>query len=142
MSQKDLLNNLNFAKPIVVTQSDDTPIESTIVDTQGNANLTFVILLGLLTTAVATYAVTVDHGDDPALGDAENVDDDGLIGGLANAGFDGDDDDSVRKLGYKMSKRYVRLTITPTGNVAPASVTIAPVLGHPSLAPTDNPPVV
>lgn len=142
MSQKDLLNNLNYAKPVTVTQSDDTPIESTIVDTQGNANLTFVILLGLLTTVGAVYAVTVDHGDDIALGDAENVDDDGLIGGLVNAGFDGNDDDSVRKLGYKMSKRYVRLTVTPTGNAAPATVTIAPVLGNPSLAPTDNPPVV
>jgi len=50
------------------------------------------------------------------------------------------DDNECRKLGYKGSKRYTRLTITPVANASAALLAAVAVLGHPAVAPTANPP--
>lgn len=53
----------------------------------------------------------------------------------AAAGFQFDDDNEVRKLGYIGNKRYTRLTITPALNASATLLAAVAVLGHPSVAP-------
>jgi hypothetical protein len=107
---------------------DSSALVSQIIDRQGFDALSFLIATGSIGDANATFAVLVEDGDDSGLSDAAAVADDELVSqtpGTAPetaAAFQFDDDNEVRKIGYIGNKRYVRVTITPTGNsVASAS---------------------
>lgn len=114
---KDLHNNLKFV-PAIAPQSsaDDTPIVSAIVDRAGYEAVEFAIHIGSVGDADATFAVLLEDGDDAGLSDAAAVPDKQLLGTEAAAAFQFDDDNETRKLGYVGPKRYLRLTVTPTGN--------------------------
>jgi hypothetical protein len=103
-----------------VSVADNTAQVSQIIDRQGYDGLTFVIALGSIADADATFAVTIDEGDVSGtcrmLQPVAAAD---LIGTTTLAGFQFDSDNACRKLGYKGSKRYVRLTITPSNNASP-----------------------
>jgi hypothetical protein len=139
---KDLMNNINLKRAIspVSGAADNTAQVSQIIDRQGYESLTLAILTGSLADADATFTVLVEHGDDPALADAAAVPDADLIGTEALAGFQFDDDNECRKIGYVGPKRYVRLTITPAANAAAWLIAAVAILGHPWKAPTVNPP--
>jgi hypothetical protein len=62
------------------------------------------------------------------------------VGTEALAGFQFDDDNECRKIGYRGSKRYVRLTITPANNASAAVLSAVALLGRPARHPTANPP--
>lgn len=115
---RDMTNRLHivpaFAPKAAV--ADDTAQVSAIVDLSGYDSATLVLETGTLTDANATFAVTMEHGDASNLSDAAAVTAADLIGTLAGAGFTFADDIEARKIGYKGSKRYVRATVTPTGN--------------------------
>ena len=138
----DLFNNLHpllgFA-PVVAT--DDTPLVSAIIDRRGYEGLTFVIATGVLADVDATFAILIEDGDDSGLSDAAAVADSDLLGTEALAGFTFADDSETRKVGYIGSKRYVRLTVTPSGNTGNAPLAAVAILGRPHTAPTLNPPV-
>jgi hypothetical protein len=139
---KDLMNNIHLARAISpVSIADNTAAVSQIIDRRGYDSLTFAILTGSLADADATFAVLVEDGDAANLSDAAAVPDSELLGTEALAGFQFDDDNETRKIGYAGIKRYVRLTITPTSNASAAVIAAVAILGHPSLAPTANPPV-
>lgn len=139
---KDLHNNLHVKRAISpVSVADTTAQVSQIIDRQGFDSLEFVIATGAIADADATFTVLVEDGEDSGLSDAAAVTDDNLLGTEALAGFQFDDDNEVRKIGYVGGKRYVRLTVTPVGNASAALVAAVAVLGHPALAPTANPPV-
>lgn len=138
MANMDLYSNIKVLPAIdPVTQTNsDTALVSDIIDTQGYGSLTFVIATGTLTDADATFTVLIQDGDNSALSDAANVSDDFLLGTEAAASFTFANDGIVRKIGYVGKKRYVRLTITPSGNnsgAAPLAAVV--VLGHPTMAP-------
>lgn len=139
---RDMLNNVTPRRAIspAAAVADNTAFVSQIIDTQGFDSLTFLILTGALADADATFAVTMDHGDAANLSDAAPVPADQLIGTLALAGFTFAADDSTRKIGYRGSRRYVRMTITPSANSGNAFVAAVALLGHPLQAPTANPP--
>lgn len=139
---RDLANHIHPVRAIspAAAVADNTPIVSSIVDTAGYSSLAFIINLGQLADADATFAVTVDHGDDAALADAVAVPDDKLTGTKAQASFRYDDDNKLRKIGYVGAKRYVRLTITPANNTGNAFVTAIALLGDSRFSPTPNPP--
>lgn len=116
---RDLANNLAFKRAIspAAARTDNTAIVSEIVDLAGFSSAVFAILIGANTDANATFAVLVEHGDQSNLSDAAAVPDAQLTGTEAAAGFTAaDDDNETRKIGYVGSKRYIRLTITPSGN--------------------------
>ena len=139
---RDLANHIHPVRAIspAAAVADNTPLVSSIIDLAGYSSLVFLIILGAIADADATFAVTVDHGDDPALADAAAVPADKLTGTLAQAGFRYDDDNKLRKIGYVGSKRYVRLTITPTSNAGNAFVSAVALLGDARHTPTSNPP--
>lgn len=135
----------NTVHPVVAISpaaaiTDNTVLTSAIIDTSGYESVAFVILIGLLAAAAATFAVTVEHGDDAALADAAAVPATNLTGTLALAGFDQAADNKTRKIGYTGSKRYVRIKITPAGNNAAANISAVAVLGDGRFIPTPNPP--
>lgn len=137
---KDLFNNITVARAISpVSVSDNTAQVGVIIDRQGYNSLTFAIALGSLADADATFAVTIDHGDNSALSDAAAVPAADLLGTAALAGFTFADDNATRKIGYRGAKRYVRLTITPSGNASAALIAAVALLSHPHTAPTSNP---
>lgn len=147
---RDQANALHLI-PAIIPQIavDDTPIVGEVVDRHGYESVTFALVSGALVDADATFAVTLHHGDASDLSDAAAVDAVDMVGTLALAGFAFGDDSECRKLGYLGAKRYVRLTITPTGNdevdgtlapVAYAPFAAIAVLGHPLNLPTPNPP--
>lgn len=138
---RDLHNNLHFKRAISpVSVADDTAQVSEIIDRAGYGSLEFAIQLGSLADANATFAVLVEDGDASNLSDAAAVVDAELLGTELLAGFQFDDDNEPRKIGYIGNKQYVRLTITPTGNGSAALISALAVLGHASLVPTANPP--
>lgn len=119
MASKDLHNNLHFVPLIapIAARTDNTAIVSAIIDTQGYDSCEFAIITGTNTDANATFAVTVDEGDASNLSDAVAVSTGvKLLGTLAEAGYTFSDDVECRKLGYVGTRRYVRVTVTPSGN--------------------------
>lgn len=122
----DLHNNLTYVvglAPVVV--SDNTAQNTAIIDTTGLHEVEFVIALGTLADADATFAVTLNHGDASNLSDAAAPGSALLIGTLAAASFTFADDGATKKIGYVVGeKRYVRLTITPTGNASSAPMAV------------------
>lgn len=136
---RDLHNNIYPPSAEVVTVSDTTAVVSAIVDRQGFDSLEYLIGAGTLADIDATFTVLMEEGDDSGLSDAANVADADLLGTEVLAAFTFADDQSARRIGYKGTKRYTRLTVTPVANTGSAPIAIIPLLGHPNDAPTDNP---
>jgi len=129
---KDLHNNITVRRAISpVDMVDDTAQVSEIIDLQGFESCEFLIATGSLADAGATFAALLEEGDTANLADAAAVADKELLGTEALASFTQADDNSAFKLGYRGTKRYVRLTVTPTGNAAAALISAVAVLGHP-----------
>ena len=141
MATRDLLNNIHPVRALSpASVADNAAQVSQIIDTRGYDSLTFLIATGSIVDTNATFAVKVDHSDASDLSGSVAVADAELVGTEALAGFQFDDDNEIRKVGYVGSKRYVRLTITPTGNAAAAFLASIAVLGHAHTRPTSNPP--
>jgi hypothetical protein len=139
---RDLHNNIHVLRVISpVSVADNTAQVGQIIDRQGYHSLEYVIATGSIADADATFAVLLEESDDSGMSGATAVADADLIGTETLAGFQFDDDNETRKLGYKGHKRYTRLTITPSANASAALLSAVAVLGHPANAPTGNPPV-
>lgn len=143
MAMRDLTNNLHVRQAIapVAARTDNTAIVSSIIDIKDYDSLMFAISIGTNTDADVTFTVLVEEGDVSNLSDAAAVADADLNGTEALAGFQFDDDTEARKIGYRGSKRYVRLTITPANNGA-GNIFVAAlaILGNSHILPTANPP--
>jgi hypothetical protein len=138
----DLANNVHLARAISpqAARTDNTAIVSEIVDTKGYGSLMLAIMNGANTDANATFTVLIEDSEVSGSGYVA-VADEYLNGTEALASFDFADDNECRKIGYTGIKRYVRATITPSGNDSGnIFVSAVWVLGHPERAPTANPP--
>lgn len=141
---RDSISNWQVKRAISpVSVADTTAQVSQIIDRQGYDSLAFLILTGSIADADATFTVLVEDGDNSALSDAAAVADANLISQdttsastpEALAGFQFDDDNEVRKIGYRGDKRYVRLTITPVANASAAVLAAVAVLSRGELKP-------
>lgn len=138
---RDLMNEMTPKRVISpVSVSDNTAQVGEIIDRKGFESLTYVIATGSLADADVAFTVLLEEGDAANMSDAAAVADADLIGTEALAGFRYDDDNECRKLGYKGSKRYTRLTITPANNSSASVIAAVAILGHPENGPTANPP--
>jgi hypothetical protein len=111
--------------------TDDTPIVSSIIDTLGYDSVTLCVHTHTLSDANATITSLVEDGDVSNLSDNGAVPDENLIGTEAGMGLQYDDDAKVTKIAYRPRKRYVRLTLTPSGNTGNIPVSGMVILGHP-----------
>jgi hypothetical protein len=139
---KDLHNNIHVARGLSpkAAVTDNTAQVSEVCDRKGFESVEFLIAIGANTDATVTFAVLFEDSDDNVTYAA--VTDANLLGTEVLAGFQYDDDNEVRKIGYTGGKRYCRVTITPatndSGNIFLAGMWL---LGNPWAAPTINPPV-
>ena len=141
MASKDLHNNIDVKRAISpVSEAGNTALVSQILDTRGYESVELVILTGSIADADATFTVLIEDGDSATLTDNAAVADTFLLGTEAQAGFQFDDDNECRKIGYVGGKRYVRATITPANNASAALIAAVWVLGHARTAPTAKPP--
>jgi hypothetical protein len=118
----DILNTLALRRlisPFRQTNSS-TAVVSQILDRQGFDRVGIVIQTGDLTDANATFAATLEESNDSGMSGATAVAAADLVGGtVASAlNFAFGDDNVFKQIGYVGTKRYLRLTITPTGNDA------------------------
>ena len=128
---RDFFNNAKVLRVISpVSVGDDTAEVGQIIDRSGFESVTYLIATGALADIDATFAVLLEDGDDSGLSDAAAVVDAELLGTEVLAGFQFDDDDETRKLGYIGNKRYTRLTITPAANASAALFSAIAVLAH------------
>lgn len=137
---KDLHNNVTFTKAISPQAfSGDTPLVSSVIDRHGFDQVEFAILIGSVGDANATFAVLLEDADEVGFNVTNAaVADTFLLGTEALAGFTYASDDTTKKLGYIGAKRYLRLTITPSGNSETPSAAYAAavaVLAAPHISP-------
>lgn len=114
----DFHNDIKWtnAEPPVAAQTDNTAIVSAILDTAEFGVNEYLGLLGSLADVDVSFTVLMEHGDVSNLSDAAAVPDAQLLGTEAGATFLFSDDNKAFKIGYRGSKRYIRLTITPANN--------------------------
>jgi hypothetical protein len=135
----DLFNNLEVRRAISPVQvTDNTAEVGEIIDMANRESLLFVIGIGTLVDADATFTVLVEDGDNASLTDNAAVADAFLLGTEANASFTFANDDEVRKIGYIGPKRYVRMTITPASNTGLADLSVVAVLGGARVKPRSS----
>lgn len=138
---KDLMSVIDVKRVISpVSVADTTAQVGQIIDRKGFDGLTYLIATGSIADADATFTVLLEESDASDMTGAVAVADADLIGTELLAGFQFDDDNECRKLGYKGAKRYTRLTITPVANASAALLAAVAVLSAPAIAPTANPP--
>jgi hypothetical protein len=134
----DLHSNLKFVTALapVAAVTNNTAFVSAILDTANFAANELLIQLGALTDANATFVVLIEDGDTPTLTDNAEVANEFLLGTEVLASFDYGDDNETRKIGYIGPKRYLRATITPSGNDSGNIFLSATwIQGHPHKAP-------
>jgi hypothetical protein len=129
--RQDLHNNiqvLSVFDPIDLGTGDTAKVGE-IIDRQNAQALEFIIQTGSLADANATFTVLVEDGDASDLTGGAAVDDTELLGTEAGASFVFSDDNKIAKIGYVGNKRYVRLTVTPSGNTGAVLISACAILG-------------
>ena len=141
MNNADLFNSINFKRGISPYDhaTGDAAVVSQTIDMQGNSSLTFAIATGSLADADATFTVLVEESNDSGMSGANAVADADLLGTEVLAAPLFSDDNKVFKIGYKGSKRYVTLTITPANNTGAALLCVIAIV-TPQIQPAANPP--
>jgi hypothetical protein len=139
----DLMNRIHPLVAIapVAARTDNTAVVSTILDVRSFSAAALVIITGTNTDVNATFAVLLEESDASDMSGATAVADADLIGTEALAGFTFADDAETRKLGYRGSSRYIRATVTPSGNDSGNIFLAAAWIGTPLDQPAANPPV-
>jgi len=137
---RDIMNGLDLKRAISpqAARTDNTAIVSSVADLKGYDGCMLAINIGANTDATVTFAVLIEDSDNNS--DYTAVADEYLNGTEALAGFQFDDDNELRKIGYTGIKRYVRATITPSGNDSGNIFLAAEWVLRPLRSPAANPP--
>ncbi len=138
---RDITNNLTLKRAISpqAARTDNTAIVSEVLDLRDFDGAMLAIQIGANTDANATFAVLIEECDTSG-GSYTAVADADLNGTEALAGFQFDDDNECRKIGYVGNKRYIKATITPTGNDSGNIFVAASWVCRPLRMPAENPP--
>jgi hypothetical protein len=134
---RDMTNDVQAKRVLSpVSVSDNTAQVGQEIDHQGYDGALYTILIGSVADADTTFTVLLEESDTAGSGFAAVADAD-MVSQSSSApetaaGFQFDDDNEVRKLGYIGSKRYTRLTITPANNASAAVLAAVCHLGKPA----------
>lgn len=124
----------------VAAVTNNTAFVSQIIDMQGYESMMFVLAIGKLADADATFVVLLEEGDDSGLSDAAAVADSDMVGTEVLATFLFSGDDTTEKLEYHGQKRYVRLTVTPAANTGNIFLAAVALMGNFRHAPVSHTP--
>lgn len=118
MAVFDTRNDAEYGLGLSATLAGATKAEGDWIDMQGWQSVTFSVSTGTVTDAgtAAGFGFQVEEGDDTTDAGATAVADSDLIGTEAALTVTGDADDNVLvgSIGYRGSKRYVRMTAVGT----------------------------
>lgn len=118
MTQFDMRNNAEYGLALSATLSGTTKAEGNWIDMQGWEAVTFSVSTGTVTDAgtEAGFSFQVEESDTTADSAATAVADADLIGleSALTVTADTDDDKLIGTIGYRGSKRYVRMTAVGT----------------------------
>lgn len=136
MASRDLHNDIKLTlalAPQAITS--DTTTTGATIDTQGFASVEFAIASGVLTDG--TYTPAIYESDDSGMSGETAVTAAGdLLGTIAGVTYTaGAPDSTVKKIGYRGSKRYVRLKIASTGTTSGGLMGAVAALGNARNAP-------
>lgn len=121
---RDGLSNKRI-RPLIAPAAavtDNTPTVSSIIDCQGYDAVTLAYVTGTLSDADATFAVLLEESDNSNMSSQNAVADEDMVSMTAGTApetagaYTFADDGETRAIGYIGSKRYIRLTITPSAN--------------------------
>lgn len=138
---KDSINNVLVKRVISpVSVSDNTAQVGQVIDRQGFDAVAFIIAIGSVADADATFTVLLEESDSSgsgftAVADADMLSQTSGIAPETAAAFQFDSDDQVRKLGYLGIKRYLKLTITPASNASAALLAAVALLSRAHIQP-------
>lgn len=135
---RDLVSDIHPVRVLSpqAARTDNTAIIGQVVDGFGFDSVSYLLNIGANTDVDATFDVQIEESDAAVSGFAAVADSD-LIGTETASSFTFDDDNELRKIGYRGSKRFTRLAVTPSGNDSGnIFVSAVAVLGHPRSAPT------
>ena len=106
---RDLYNNIEVRRAFspAAAVSDNTAYVSQIIDMRGFSSMVWLINVGSLVDADATFTVLMEDSDDSGLSPAVAVADVYMDPTEAIVSFDFADDNTVRKIGYTGDQRYV-----------------------------------
>lgn len=128
----DLHNNCAVLDSINASVGDDTA-QVVSASRAGWGSVEFIGVMGSIADANATFSVLVEDSADDSSWAA--VDDAFLLGTEAGAAFVFSDDNKSVKIGYAGAKKYVRCTVTPSGNGSAAILGMIMLGAHPLKAP-------
>lgn len=118
MASFDMRNNAEYGLALSATLSGTTKAEGNWIDMQGWEAVTFSVSTGTVTDAGTTagFSFQVEEGDDTTDAGATAVADADLIGleSALTVTADADDNKFIGTIGYRGSKRYVRMTAVGT----------------------------
>lgn len=132
---KDLKSNvkaLRAISPAAILAGNGT-LTSEIIDTKDFGSLLFAIMSGVLTDG--TYTCDLYEGDESNMSDEAAVVAADMIGQVPAFTFAATEDNTVKKVGYIGSKRYVRLKIVQSGATTGGYINAVAIQGHPKSAP-------
>jgi hypothetical protein len=136
---RDMINNKQVVHLGNLTLSGTTPAASAWVDVREFDACTLVMVNNTVTDAgtAAGFAATMQHGDDSTTAGAADVVAADTVGGVIAVTVTSDSSDNTNAggLGYRGSKRYVRLNAVGTTGTA-ADVSVLAVLNKPHRAAT------
>ena len=130
---KDLHSNIKVSPaidPAAIIAGNATKTGNTI-DVNGYGSLEFIIISGAITDS--TFTTTMYHGDESDMSDEEAVADADLIG--TEPVLVATDDSETHRVGYKGSKRYVRIKVVQTGATTGGFLCAVAIQGHPERGP-------
>lgn len=115
---QDLHNRLQWRRGIspAAAVTDNTPFVSEILDTDGWGAAEFLWLSGSIADADVTFVVLMEESNASDMSGSNAVADEDLLGTESGAAPLFGSDNKGGKLGYAGSKRYIRVTITPSNN--------------------------
>lgn len=120
MAMFDMRNNAEYGLALSATLSGATPAAGDWIDMQGWEAVTFSVSTGTVTDAgtASGFSFEVQESDTTAAADATAVADADLIGleSALTVTDDTADNDLIGTIGYRGSKRYVRIVATGTTN--------------------------
>ena len=108
---RDIHNSMGAVTAIPAQVITSSAVNGSIIDLSGFNAAEFVIVSGNVTDG--SYAATLTEGSASDLSDGTTVASTDLLGSAPS--FASTDDNVTKRVGYVGAKRYVRLTLTPTG---------------------------
>lgn len=144
-SNNDLHNNvkvLRVVSPVAI--GANATKTGTIIDRSGYGGIEFVAGYGAVTTTGSVVTLVVFEG--AVTGTMTSVADADLLGTEALASLlaatprtSGTTKNVAKRVGYKGTKRYVRVDVVGTGVTSVGCVDVVAVLFNPAVAPVSNP---